>query len=546
MVLTREGYEGLGKSDESDAQRTLIDDTLDGVHRLQLVGTNPEALHEQGELLGEGGLLELETVVELLGSDLEHLIELGHEHVDALLLIFLLTTLQRQLHDIDGGEREITTPDAGTGTKTVLEDTCATAHRGYLMHETLRIVGTPVRILIERGVEVQEIGEETTRRDLTGQLIEVEVAVFRQIVHAPFLLPDLDGEDGSLAIAHTFVGGEQDLAHHTTALGTGVCSIVYAGEDHLVTTTRVDGVHIMDEGLHRLMHTAYGLVDGMLLGAFLACQTIEGLLDIVHQRLVVEILVIFAIEILKGFQFFDITQAHVGCEIEVEGRDGLTAVHLVLATLHGDTGQHRGRLNALGTTRGTMTCSKSVLQDIIQRVLHTGERLRGVIIFVVDVQIVVFYGVAALFREQIVVDEGFGGLARELHHHARRRVGVHIGILARNVVVLDVHDVEEHLTGLGLAGDGALVAVGDILLSHVLTAGLHQLELDGILNLLDGHLTIAALCDAVSDLIEQAFVFAFIGMEHGLADGGHDFLFIESYNAPVALYYCLDHLLIRN
>ena len=43
---------------------TLIDlTTLNGFIGLQLIGTDPQTLHQQRELLGEGGLLELETVV---------------------------------------------------------------------------------------------------------------------------------------------------------------------------------------------------------------------------------------------------------------------------------------------------------------------------------------------------------------------------------------------------------------------------------------------------------------------------------------------------
>ena len=44
-------------------------------------------------------------------------------------------------------------------------------------------------------------------------------------------------------------------------------------------------------------------------------------------------------------------------------------------------------------------------------------------------------------------------------------------------------------------------------------------------------------------LIEQSLILALIGVEHGLADGSHDFLLIESYDAPVALNYSLYHIL---
>ena len=102
VVLAREGNKAFCQSYEADAERTLVDDALHGVGGFQFVGTYPEALHEQGELLGEGRLLELESVVELLGGELEHVVELGEEEPDALLLVRLAHTLDGQLDDVDG------------------------------------------------------------------------------------------------------------------------------------------------------------------------------------------------------------------------------------------------------------------------------------------------------------------------------------------------------------------------------------------------------------------------------------------------------------
>ena len=268
------------------------------------------------------------------------MVEFGEEHADALLLIWLVHALDGEFHDVDGSEGEVASPDGGLGPEAVLEDTGTAAHRSHLVDITLGIVGTPLAVLVVGGVEVQEVGEETAGRHLTGQLVKVEVTILGQVVHPTLLLPDLDGEDGGLATAHALVGGEQDLAHDATALCRGIRTVVDGREHHLITTTRMDGVHVMDERLHGLVHTAHGLVDGMLLGALLTCQSIERFLDIVDQRFVVKILVTLTVEILQSLQFLDITHADVGCQVEVEGRDGLTSVHLVLAALHRDTGEH--------------------------------------------------------------------------------------------------------------------------------------------------------------------------------------------------------------
>ncbi len=116
-------------------------------------------------------------------------------------------------------------------------------------------------------------------------------------------------------------------------------------------------------------------------------------------------------------------------------------MHLVLAALHRDTRQHARRLDALGRPRSSVTGHETARQDIVQRMLHARQRLRGIVILVVNVQVVMLYGVAALRRQQIVVHEGLGALRSKFHHHARWCVGVHVRILTRHVVALDVHDV---------------------------------------------------------------------------------------------------------
>ena len=156
-------------------------------------------------------------------------------------------------------------------------------------------------------------------------------------------------------------------------------------------------------------------------------------------------------------------------------------------------------------------------------------------------EVVVLHSLTALLTQQVVIDEGLRGLGGELHHHASRGVGIHIGVLTGDIVVLDVHDVEEHLSCLGLTGHGALMAIGDVLLGHVLAAGVHQLHLDGILDLLHRHLTLTTLGDMVGYLIQEPFVLTLFGVEHGLTDGSHNLLLVKAHNASVALYYCLNH-----
>ena len=185
---------------------------------------------------------------------------------------------------------------------------------------------------------------------------------------------------------------------------------------------------------------------------------------------------------------------------------------------------------------------ESVVEDAVEGMLHAGERLGGVVVLVVDVEIAVAHGLAGLVGEQIVVDEGLGCLAGEFHHHAGGRVGVHVGVLARDVVVLGLDDFQEDVACLGAACDAALVAVGDVFLGHFLAGALHELELHAVLDLLHGHGGFAGHGDAVGDFVDEGLVLAELGLEHGFADGGLDFFFVEAHNASVAFDNGLNHL----
>ena len=63
VVLAHECDEAFCQSDEPYSEGTLVDDWCYGVVGIQFLAVYPQALHEQGELLGERRLLELHAVV---------------------------------------------------------------------------------------------------------------------------------------------------------------------------------------------------------------------------------------------------------------------------------------------------------------------------------------------------------------------------------------------------------------------------------------------------------------------------------------------------
>ena len=254
--------------------------------------------------------------------------------------------------------------------------------------------------------------------------------------------------------------------------------------------------------------------------------------------------IVFSIQFFQVLDFLDEAVAHVGGKVEIECRDGLSAVHLVLGCFQRDASQDTGSLDAFGRARFAVSGREAVFQNMVQRMLHACQALGGIIILVMDVQIVLGDGIQNFFTQQIVVHERLGGFAGKFHHHACRGISIHIGIFACDVVGLDVDNLQEHVARLCLAGNASLVAVGDVFLGNVLAAALHQLHFHQILDGFHRHLRIPLERDAVRNLVYQLQVFTFICMQHGFPDGGGYFFFVESDDASVALEYCLYHNLL--
>ena len=178
----------------------------------------------------------------------------------------------------------------------------------------------------------------------------------------------------------------------------------------MIAAAAVDGVHVVDECLHCLVYAAHGAVDGVVKDTLLAGETGELCGEVILDLSVVEIGIVFAVELLEVLNLLDIGRAYVGRHIEVERGDGLTAVHLVLCRLHGYATHDAGRLDALGRTALSVTGTEATLQDVIQGVLHAGERLGGIVVLVVDMDISVLDGIAHVFREKACIHVRLRGL----------------------------------------------------------------------------------------------------------------------------------------
>ena len=253
------------------------------------------------------------------------------------------------------------------------------------------------------------------------------------------------------------------------------------------------------------------------------------------------ILEVFARELLQVFHFLLVRHSYVWSQVEVESRNSLTTVHLVLTGFQRDASQYGCCLNTLGWTAGTMASCETMLQDDVERMLYASQTLGRIIIFVVYMNVVVQDGVTNFLAEEVVVNEWFCSFRSKFHHHAGRSVGIHVGVFTGDVIVLGIHDAHEHIACLCLAGNVTLVAVCDVLLCHVLAGTLHELHLDGILDGFYAHLVLATIAYMISDFLNKSFIFTLVCVQHGFTYGSHDFLLIETNNASVTLYYSLYH-----
>ena len=159
-----------------------------------------------------------------------------------------------------------------------------------------------------------------------------------------------------------------------------------------------------------------------------------------------------------------------------------------------------------------------------------------------DVQVVVAQCPECIFREEIIVYERLGGFRRELHHHACRSIGIHVGVFAGHVVRLGIDDFQEHLACLGLAGNASLVAIGNVALGHLLARRCHQFQFHHVLDFFDRLLFLSLVLDTVHYLVDEDIVLAIFGRQHSLANGSSNLLAVESHDTTIAFYNCQYHI----
>ena len=207
------------------------------------------------------------------------------------------------------------------------------------------------------------------------------------------------------------------------------------------------------------MHATYGTVHGLLTHSVDASLVAKRLNQIVLDLLGVEFRILLSFILLKATELLQIGHVDVWCEIEVESRNCLSTMHLILSSLERNTRLNTGSFYTLSRTALGMSSLQTMLKDGIKRVLYACKRLGWIIVLVMNMYISAFHSSLNLFIKQIVINEWLGAFAGKLHHHSGRSVGIHIGILACDIIVLCANDTLENLASLCLTRYASCIAV---------------------------------------------------------------------------------------
>ncbi len=194
MVMTDESYEALCQTDESDTECTMVDDAFDGSSGFSLSAPTQRYFISNGNCLAIAVFWNWKRSSSCLAVMSRMLSSLAKNMSMRCCLFSMPMHSMASFTILMVEKQKLPRAMLVFSAPTVFEYTCAAPHGRDFPLVTLRIVGTPLLVLVEGSVEVEEVREETTGSYLAGQLVEVVVAIFLQIVYATLFLPDLDGK----------------------------------------------------------------------------------------------------------------------------------------------------------------------------------------------------------------------------------------------------------------------------------------------------------------------------------------------------------------
>ena len=237
----------------------------------------------------------------------------------------------------------------------------------------------------------------------------------------------------------------------------------------------------------------------------------------------------------------DLLAAHLNEGGQVGQRDRLAAVLVAGHLGHDLGGDVAGGGEAVGLFDERTGDDSAVLQHVLQIHQVAVVHVLGVIVGVVEVDDALVVGVHNVLGQQDAV----GDVAADLTGHIVALGGIHhrvlVGVLLLGLLVIALDEAEDLvISGVGLAHQGAGVAVGDVVLGHLERAVGHDVVLHHILDLLHrgGAVHLLALqLHGLGDSLDLYRRHA-VRLRHGLVglgDGDNDLGNIETDFSAVSL-----------
>ena len=237
----------------------------------------------------------------------------------------------------------------------------------------------------------------------------------------------------------------------------------------------------------------------------------------------------------------DLFAADIHKRCQMSQGEGLSAVLVAGHLRHDLGGDVAGGGEAVGLFDERTGDDSAVLQHVLQIHQVAVVHVLGVIVGVVEVDDALVVGVHNVLGQQDAV----GDVAADLTGHIVALGGIHhrvlVGVLLLGLLVIALDEAEDLvISGVGLAHQGAGVAVGDVVLGHLERAVGHDVVLHHILDLLHrgGAVHLLALqLHGLGDSLDLYRRHA-VRLRHGLVglgDGDNDLGNIETDFSAVSL-----------
>ena len=342
----------------------------------------------------------------------------------------------------------------------------------------------------------------------------------------------MNGEDGSFPIAKTSPFSIEKFLNDNTTFNRSISAVVQRRERNLCASAGVHGVQVVDDGFHCLKSVFLSPTKSIVKNLLCHFVTWEGFVRVLGKHFIDNALsntynslqrMFFHLSFQSVFDFtdeagvitlrfhnldhvLDEALGYTRCHVVVELRAGLTAVHIILCILNGDTGKGGIGADVLRLTQIAMTSIETALKEFGEVMLATGHGER-IEIHVVNVDVAVSVSFGKPSRNHLLKTELLGGFCAILQHSTHAGVSVNVAVFAL-VVRTDRINKSKFVELLAQVRmdftlASTFISVKNIRLCHVSKILGYQFFFNQILNLFNRHLLGELRLDFQNDFIQH-------------------------------------------